>query len=74
MPLTKVKSKKPRKNAQKALAFFRGICSSQHKILRVCDTHIDIFQEKKLLGHNSTVRNLKMEMRKTVHFQTFCKK
>jgi hypothetical protein len=63
MPLTKVKSKKPRKNAQKqktqnshsflALAFFRGIfCSSrhqriwnQHKILRVFDTHIDIFQE-----------------------------
>jgi hypothetical protein len=36
-----------------ALAFFRGICLSrhqrilnQHKILRVFDTHIDIFQEK----------------------------
>ncbi len=37
-----------------ALAFLRGICLSrhqriwnQHKILRVFDTHIDIFQEKK---------------------------
>ncbi len=36
-----------------ALAFFRGICLSrhqriwnQHKILRVFDTHIDIFEEK----------------------------
>ena len=29
-----------------ALAFFRGIFLSRHKILRVFDTHIDIFQEK----------------------------
>ena len=27
-------------------------------------THIDIFQEKKFLGHNSTFCNLKMQMRK----------
>ncbi len=40
-----------------ALAFFRGICLSrhqriwnQHKILRVFDTPIDIFQEKKTFG------------------------
>ncbi len=64
-----------------ALAFFRGICSSrhqriwnQHKILRVFDTHIDIFQEKKCLGHNSTFCNLKMQMRKKLYiFKHFAK-
>ncbi len=42
MPLTKVKSKKPRKNSQNtqnshsflALAFFRGICLSRHQWIR----------------------------------------
>ncbi len=41
------------------LTFVRGISESrhqriwnQHKILRFFDTHIDIFQEKNLLGHN----------------------
>ncbi len=48
MPLTKVKSKKPRKNAQKnkntqnshsflALGFFRGICLSRHQ--RIWNQH-----------------------------------
>ncbi len=62
------------------LTFVRGISESrhqqiwnQHKILRFFDTHIDIFQEKNFLGHNSTFCNLKMQMRKK-HFQTFCKK
>ena len=57
-----------------ALAFFRGICLSrhqriwnQHKILRFFDTHIDIFQEKNFLGHNSTFFNLKMQMRKKLY-------
>jgi hypothetical protein len=43
------------------LTFVRGISESlhqriwnQYKILRFFDTHIDIFQEKKFLGHNST--------------------
>jgi hypothetical protein len=42
------------------LTFVRGISESrhqrignQHKILRFFDTHIDIFQEKIFLGHNS---------------------
>ncbi len=64
------------------LTFVRGISESrhqhiwnQHKILRFFITHIDIFQEKKFFGRNSTFCNLKMQMRKkTVHFQTFCKK
>jgi hypothetical protein len=57
-----------------ALAFFRGICLSrnqrilnQRKILRFFDTHIDIFQQKKILGHNSTFCNLKMQMRKKLY-------
>ncbi len=37
---------------------------NQHKILRFFDTHIDIFQVKKFLGQNSTICNLKMQMRK----------
>ncbi len=91
MPLTKVKSKKPRKNAQKrkyskfasflALPFFRGISESrhqriwnQHKILRFFDTHIDIFQVKNFLGHNSTFWILKMQMRKKLYiFKHFAK-
>ncbi len=37
------------------LTFVRGISESrQHKILRFFDTHIDIFQEKKIFNHNST--------------------
>jgi hypothetical protein len=64
-----------------ALAFFRGICLSrhqriwnQHKILRFFDTHIDIFQEKNFLGHNSTFCNLKMQMRKKLYiFKHFAK-
>ena len=64
-----------------ALAFFRGISESrhqqiwnQHKILRFFDTHIDIFQEKKFLGHNSTFCNLKMQMRKKLYiFKHFAK-
>ncbi len=64
-----------------ALAFFRGICLSrhqriwnQHKILRVFDTHLDIFKEKKFLGHNSTFCNLKMQMRKKLYiFKHFAK-
>jgi hypothetical protein len=64
-----------------ALAFFRGICLgqhqriwNQHKILRYFDTHIDIFQEKNCLGHNSTFCNLKMQMRKKLYiFKNFAK-
>ncbi len=64
-----------------ALFFFRGICLSrhqriwnQHKILRFFDTHIDIFQEKIFLGHNSTFCNLKMQMRKKLYiFKHFAK-
>ncbi len=64
-----------------ALAFFRGICLSrhqriwnQHKILRVFDTHIDIFPEKIFLGHISTFCNLKMQMRKKLYiFKNFAK-
>ncbi len=64
-----------------ALAFFRGICLSrdqriwnQRKILRVFDTHVDICQEKFFLGHNSTFRNLKMQMRKKLYiFKYFAK-
>ncbi len=64
-----------------ALAFIRGICLSrhqriwnQHKILRVFDTYIDIFQEKIFLGHNSTFCNLKMQMRKKLYiFKHFAK-
>jgi hypothetical protein len=70
MPLKKVKSEKPRKNAQKrknskfhsflALAFFEGICLSRHQ--RICNQHkilrflipILIFLKKNFLGHNST--------------------
>ncbi len=63
------------------LTFVRGISESrhqwiwnQHKILRVCDTHIDIFQEKLFLGHNSTFCNLKMQMRKKLYiFKHFAK-
>jgi hypothetical protein len=64
-----------------ALAFFRGIFLSrhqrirnQHKILRVFDTHIDICQEKKFLGHNSTFCNLKMQMRKNCTFSNILQK
>ncbi len=47
---------------------------NQHKILRVFDTHIDIFQEKIFLGHNSTFCNLKMRMRKKLYiFKHFAK-
>ncbi len=53
------------------LTFVRVISESwhqriwnQHKILCFFDTHIDIFQEKNFLGHNSTFCNLKMQMRK----------
>ncbi len=64
-----------------AVAFFRGICLSrhqriwnQHKILRVFDTHIDIFQENFFFGHNSTFCNLKMQMRKKLYiFNHFAK-
>ncbi len=64
-----------------ALAFFRGICLSrhqriwnQHKILRFFDTHSDTFQEKIILGHNSTFCNLKMQMRKKLYiFKHFAK-
>ncbi len=64
-----------------APAFFRGICLrrhqqiwNQHKILRFFDTHIDIFQEKKCLGHYSTFCNLKMQMRKKLYiFKHFAK-
>ncbi len=63
------------------LTFVRGISESrhqriwnQHKILRFFDTHIDIFQEKKILGHNSTLCNLKMQMRKKLYiFKHFAK-
>jgi hypothetical protein len=57
-----------------ALAFFRGIRLSrhqrilnQHKILRFFYTHIDNFQEKNLLGHNSTFCNIKMQMGKKLY-------
>ena len=57
-----------------ALTFVRGISESrhqqiwnQHKILRFFDTHIDIFQEKNFLVHNSTFCNLKMQMRKKLY-------
>jgi hypothetical protein len=63
------------------LTFVRGISESrhqqiwnQHKILRFFDTHIDIFQEKNFLGHNSTFCNLKMQMRKKLYiFKHFAK-
>ncbi len=63
------------------LTFVRGICESrhqqiwnQHKIQRFFDTHIDIFQEKKFLGHKSTFCNLKMQMRKKLYiFKHFAK-
>ncbi len=63
------------------LTFFRGISESrhqqiwnQHKILRFFDTHIDIFQEKIFLGHNSTFCYLKMQMRKILYiFKHFAK-
>ncbi len=69
VPLTKVKSKNPQKNAQKrkhskshsflALAFFRGISLSRHQ--RIWNQHkilrflipIFIFSKKNILGHNS---------------------
>ncbi len=64
------------------LTFVRGISESrhqwiwnQHKILRVFDTHIDVFQEKIFLGHNSTFCNLKMQMRtKLCLFKHFAKR
>jgi hypothetical protein len=64
-----------------ALTFFRGICLNrhqriwnQHKIRRFSDTHIVIFQEKIFLGHNSTLCNLKMQMRKKLYiFKHFAK-
>jgi hypothetical protein len=64
-----------------ALAFFRGICLNrhqriwnQHKIRRFFDTHIDIFQEKKFVGHNSIFWILKMQMRNKLYiFKHFAK-
>jgi hypothetical protein len=63
------------------LTFVRGISESrqqqiwnQHKILRFLDTHIDIFQEKNVLGHNSTFCNLKMQMRKNGTFSNILQK
>jgi hypothetical protein len=42
--------------------------------LCVFDTHIDIFQEKKLLVHNSTFCNLKMQRQKKLYiFKHFSK-
>ncbi len=63
------------------LTFVRGISESrhqwiwnQHKILHVFDTHNDNFQEKKIVGHNSTFCNFKMQMRKNLYiFQHFAK-
>ncbi len=63
------------------LTFVRGISESQHQriwnqheILRFFDTHIDIFQEKNFLGHNSTFSNLKMQMQKKLYiFKHFAK-
>ncbi len=63
------------------LTFVRGISEirhqriwNQHKILRFFDTHIDIFQEKFFLGHNSTFWILKMQMRKKLYiFKHFAK-
>jgi hypothetical protein len=63
------------------LTFVRGISESrhqqiwnQHKILRFLDTHIDIFQEKFFLGHNSTFYNIKMHMQKKLYiFKHFAK-
>ncbi len=37
-------------------------------------THIDIFQEKKFLGHKSTFCNLKMQMRKNSTFSNILQK
>ncbi len=63
------------------LTFVRGISESrhqwiwnQHKILRVFDTHIDIFQEKIFLGHNSTFCNLKMQSEKNYTFSNILQK
>ncbi len=63
------------------LTFVRGISESrrqriwnQHKILRFFYTHIDIFEEKNFLGHNSTFWILKMQMRKKLYiFKHFAK-
>ncbi len=47
---------------------------NQHKILGFFDTHINIFQGTKFLGHNSTFCNLKMQMRKKLYiFKHFAK-
>ncbi len=55
------------------LTFVRGISESRHQriwnqLLRFSDTHIDIFQEKKFLGHYSTFCILQMQMRKNCTF------
>jgi hypothetical protein len=60
-----------------ALAFFRGICLSRHriwnqdKILCFLDTHIDIFNF--FLVKRALFAILKWKWEKNVHFQIFCK-
>ncbi len=64
-----------------ALTFFLGICLSRHQriwnqhiILRFFDTHVDSFNKKKFLCHNSTFCNLKVQMRKNWTFSNILQK